>query len=121
MRNRRKRSPPLLSTKFLYYVLGPADRPPPASPPRKPASTIPPPRSPPPRPAAHLALHLHGAQAAAAHPVPVAAVHAERRAGGRLDGGRPSGARAAGPRSAGSGLGAPHGASSPHLPRSAPR
>lgn len=79
------------------------------------------PATPRPRPAAHLALHLHGAQAAAAHPVPVAAVHAERRAGGRLDGGRPSGARAAGPRSAGSGLGAPHGAWSPHLPRSAPR
>lgn len=67
---------------------------------------------------AHLALHLHSTQAAAARPVPVAAVHAERRALSRLIGpGRPSGARAAGPRSAVSGLGARPGASSRHLPR----
>lgn len=85
-------------------VLRPADRPRPASVHR--GSPGPPsrhPASPPPRPAAHLALHLHGAQAAAAQPVPVAAVHAEHPAGGRLVGGRPSGARAAGPRTRGLG------------------
>lgn len=104
MRNRRQRSPPPLSTKFLSSVLRPADRPRPASVHR--GSPGPPsrhPASPPPRPAAHLALHLHGAQAAAAQPVPVAAVHAEHPAGGRLVGGRPSGARAAGPRTRGLG------------------
>lgn len=79
------------------------------------------PSSPSPRPAAHLALHLHGTQAAAAHPVPVATVHAERPAGGGLVWGPSSGARAAGPRSAGSGLEAQHGASSRHLLRSAQR
>lgn len=46
MRNRLERSPLPLSTKFLFYVLGPADRPPPTSPPGQPGSTILPPRVP---------------------------------------------------------------------------
>lgn len=97
---------------------GPSSRHPTSSPgsPRLPSRQ---PSSPSPRPSAHLALHLHGAQAAAAHPVPVATVHAERPAGGALVWGPSSGARAAGPRSAGSGLEAQHGASSRHLLRSA--
>lgn len=122
----RRRAPPSFSpTCFGQQIPYRGSRGPPS---RHPASSpgSPPlpshqPSSPSPRPAAHLALHLHGAQAAAAHPVPVAAVHAERPASGGLVGGRPSGARAAGPRSAGSGLEAPHGASSRHLLRSAQR
>lgn len=62
-------------------------------PPRTSADPALSPPRPPLRPA-HLALHLHGAQAAAARAVPVAAVHAARWARGGLPG-QPSGARAA--------------------------
>lgn len=123
-RNKHK-APPSPSSRQVYYPPPPASkshcRTPRVADTRaarqaSPASPRPGPHQPaaPPSPGpAHLTLHLHGAQAAAARPVPVAAVHAEAGpSGGLLRPGRPSGAQGASARPAGWRRGCGRGASS---------